>query len=92
MRYSATSVMLPDLDIVEQAALLQRLGYDGIEWRVRRVSEGARGKGFSPWGEHKNDLTPENFAAQAGTMKKVAADHGLAIAGIASAPEADDLE
>ena len=92
MRYSATSVMLPDLDIVEQAALLQRLGYDGIEWRVRRVSEGARGKGFSPWGEHKNDLSPENFAAQAGKMKQVAADHGLAIAGIASAPSADDLE
>jgi hypothetical protein len=36
MRYSATSVMLPELEMGEQAALLQRLGFDGIEWRVRR--------------------------------------------------------
>ena len=92
MRYSATSVMLPELTMEEQAELLQRLGFDGIEWRVRRVPESQRGKGFSEWGEHKNDLTPENFAANAPKMKQVAADHGLAIAGIASNAPATDLE
>ncbi len=92
MRYSATSVMMPDLSMEEQAALLQRLGFDGIEWRVRRVAESARGKGFSPWGEHRNDLTPENFLANAPKMKQVASDHGLAIAGIASNPTAADIE
>ncbi len=92
MKYSATSVMLPDLTMEEQAALLQRLGFDGIEWRVRRVSQSARGQGYSPWGEHRNDLTPENFLANAPLMKKVAADHGLAIAGIASNPTAADIE
>ncbi len=74
MRYSATSVMTPELTLEEQAALLQRLGFDGIEWRVRRVSDEQRGKGFSEWGEHKNDLTPENFAEDAARMKQVAAD------------------
>jgi sugar phosphate isomerase/epimerase len=92
MRYSATSVMLPDLTLEEQAALLQRLGFDGIEWRVRRVPASARGKGYSEWGEHKNDLTPENFARNAPRMTQVAADHGLAIAGIASNAPATDLE
>jgi len=92
MRYSATSVMLPDLELVEQAALLSRLGYDGIEWRVRRVSEEARARGYSTWGAHKNDLTPDNFLATAGHMKQVAADHGLAIVGIASNAAANDLE
>ena len=92
MRYSATTVMMPQLGLEEQADLLQRLGFDGVEWRVRRVPADQRGKGFSEWGEHKNDLTPENFAAEAARMKKVAADHGLAIAGIASAASADDLE
>jgi len=92
MRYSATSVMLPDLDLVEQAALLQKLGYDGIEWRVRRVSDEARAAGYSNWGAHKNDLTPDNFLAHAPTMKQVAAEHGLAIAGIASNAAANDLE
>ena len=92
MRYSATSVMLPQLTMEEQAELLQRLGFDGIEWCVRRVSDEQRGKGFSEWGAHKNDLTPENFAANAGKMKQVASDHGLAIAGIASNAPATDLE
>ncbi len=92
MKYSATSVMLPQLTMEEQAELLQRLGFDGIEWRVRRVPESQRGKGFSEWGEHKNDLTPENFAANAAKMNQVASDHGLAIAGIASNAPADDIE
>ncbi|MCJ7750072.1 MAG: sugar phosphate isomerase/epimerase [Armatimonadetes bacterium] len=92
MRYSATSVMMPELTLEEQAALLRRLGFDGIEWRVRRVSEEQRGKGYSEWGEHKNDLTPENFLDNAPRMRQVAADHGLAIAGIASNAPADDVQ
>lgn len=92
MKYSATSVMMPELAMEEQADLLQRLGFDGIEWRVRRVPDSQRGKGYSEWGEHKNDLTPENFAQNAEHMKQVAADHGLAIAGIASNAPASDVE
>ena len=92
MRYSATSVMLPALTMEEQAALLRRFGYDGIEWRVRRVSEATRREGFSEWGAHRNDLTPENFAAKAARMRQVAGDHGLEIAGIASNASADQLE
>ena len=92
MRYSATSVMMPDLTLEEQVALLHRLGFDGIEWRVRRVSDEQRGRGFSEWGEHKNDLTPENFLDKAPRMRQIAADHGLAIAGIASNAPADDIE
>jgi len=92
MRYSATSVMLPQLTMEEQAELLQRLGFDGVEWRVRRVSDDQRAKPFSEWGAHKNDLTPESFAANAPKMKQVAADHGLAIAGIASNAGAEDIE
>ena len=92
MRYSATSVMMPDLTMEEQAALLQRLGFDGIEWRVRRVPDSQCGQGYSEWGEHKNDLTPENFAENAPRMKQVAAAHGLAIAGLASNAAATDLQ
>jgi len=92
MRYCATSVMLPELELEEQANLLQHLGYDGIEWRVRRVSPEARQQPYSYWGMHKNDLAPENFAANAERMKQVAADHGLTIAGIASDASAADIE
>ena len=92
MRYSATSVMMPELTMQEQVQLLHRLGFDGIEWRVRRVPDGQRGKGYSEWGKHKNDLTPENFLDNAQRMKDLAAEHGMAIAGIASNAPATDLE
>ncbi len=92
MRYSATSVMMPELTMQEQVQLLHRLGFDGIEWRVRRVPDGQRGKGYSEWGKHKNDVTPENFLDNAQRMKDLAAEHGMAIAGIASNAPATDLE
>ena len=53
---------------------------------------GDAGAGYSFWGEHRNDLTPENFAAMAARMRQVAGEHGLAIAGIASNAAAPDLE
>ena len=84
--------MMPQLDLEVQAELLQRLGFDGIEWRVRRVTDEQRAQAFSEWGAHKNDLTPENFLANAARMKKVAADHDLAISGIATGATANDLE
>ena len=42
MKYSVTTVCLPELTMKEQTELLARLGYDGVELRVRRVSEEKR--------------------------------------------------
>jgi hypothetical protein len=33
----------------DQAELPQRLGFDGVEWQVRRVPNDQRGKGFRVW-------------------------------------------
>ncbi|MBN2449253.1 MAG: sugar phosphate isomerase/epimerase [Lentisphaeria bacterium] len=93
MKISATTVALPHLTMAEQAALLARLGYDGIELRVRRITDEQRTKAEpSPWGYHVNDITPENFAAEAPRIRRVLEDHGLALAGIASAAACTDLE
>ena len=84
MKVSATTVFLPHLTLVQQAELLSRLGYDGIELRVRRISAEQRAKAEpSAWGYHVNDVTPENFAAKAPEIRRVLADHGLALAGVA---------
>ena len=45
MKYSVTSVILPDLDLTETCELLKELGYDGLELRVRYTRPGAIGKG-----------------------------------------------
>ncbi len=85
IKFSVTSVSLPDLDLAETCALLQRLGYDGVEWRVRYTPEAAVGKGFAiPWGAHKTDLSPANLAEKADEVAEITADHGLQIAAIAS--------
>ena len=92
MKYSVTTVLLPEYDLEETAELLSRLGYDGVEWRVRRIPEGQRGQPYSPWGNVKNDLPPERFAAEGERLRRVCADYGLAIAGIASNAACTDLD
>ena len=91
MKYSATTVMLPEYSMEEAAQMLSRLGFDGIEWRVHRIRENQKGKPFSPRGNVKNDLSPDNLLAQAEQLKRVSAEHGLTIAALASYPEADQL-
>ena len=37
MRYALTTVSLPALSLEETVAFAARLGYEGLEWRVRRI-------------------------------------------------------
>ncbi|MBN2309068.1 MAG: sugar phosphate isomerase/epimerase [Candidatus Hydrogenedentes bacterium] len=92
MKYSVTSVILPDLDVPETCQLLQELGYDGIEWRVRYTKPEAVGKGYAFWGEHKTGLSPANIAEKADEVARITADHGLAIACIAANLRCDELD
>ena len=92
MKYSVTSVILPDLDLAETCELLSKLGYDGLELRVRYTNPGAVGRGYSYWGEHKTDLSPANLAGRAAEVARITADHGLEIAAIASNLRTDEYE
>jgi sugar phosphate isomerase/epimerase len=93
MKYSATTVLMPELTMAEQAAMLSRLGFDGVELRVRRVSDELRAKAEpSNWGYHVNDVTPENFAEKSGEINQILADHGLSFVGIAANAPCTDLE
>jgi sugar phosphate isomerase/epimerase len=92
MKISATTVMLPQYDMEETAALLSRLGYDGAEWRVRWIPEGERGKPYSFWGNVKNDYTPQMFAEHPEKLVETSKRHNLAIAGIASGVSANNLK
>ncbi len=93
MKYSVTTVALPHLSMQEQAELLAGLGYDGIELRVRPLSEELRTRAEpSNWGYHVNDLTPDNFREKAPEVGRILADHGLVLAGLATAAACTDLE
>jgi len=82
-KFSVTTVMLPEHDLHEAAALLSKLGFQGVEWRTRRIPPEHAGKPFSFWGNHKNDLTPERFKKEAKEIRKLCDDHGLRIVGLA---------
>jgi len=92
MRYSATTVMLPEYNMEETAELLKRTGYDGAEWRVRRIPEDQRGKPYNAWGNVKNDLTPEKLVKEAERLVRVCSDNGISIAGLATNARADQLD
>jgi sugar phosphate isomerase/epimerase len=92
MRISATSVMLPHLDLQQTCELLSDLGYDGVELRVRRLPPERAKDDPSPWGRHLTDLSPDNILARAEEVKSAASDHRLQIAAFASACSASDLE
>ena len=55
MKVGAFTVGLPDLTPEEAVWELKDAGYDGVEWRVTRVPEEARGEEFTFWG---NNLCP----------------------------------
>lgn len=92
VKISATTVMLPDYNVQQTCELLHRFGFDGVEWRVRRLPPGQESAPPSPWGRHLTDLSPENIVARAEEVKQLSADHGLALAAFASACSATDLE
>lgn len=92
MKYCVTSVILPEFDVPETCTLLQALGYDGVEWRVRYTPEQAIGQGFSMWGEHKTGLSPANLAQRAHEVARITADHGLEIPAIAANLRCDELD
>ena len=64
MKYCANTVLLPEYDLEETVDLLCRVGFGGVEWRVRRIPEERRGEAYSPWGNVKNDLPPERLATE----------------------------
>jgi sugar phosphate isomerase/epimerase len=92
MKLSLTTVALPHLSLEETAAFAARLGYDGVELRVRRIPQSALGQPYSFWGNHKNDLNPDNFVQLAPRIRQLCRDHGLAVAALASNATAVDLD
>jgi len=85
VNYSVTTVCMPEYSLQEQARLLRRLGFNGMELRVRPLTGEQRAQPYSFWGNHKNDIVPETFQEKAAEVKRVLAEYDLVLPGIASA-------
>lgn len=92
MKASATTVMMPEYDMRETAECLSRLGFDGAEWRCRHIPEGAKGAEYSPWGNVKNDLSPDNLGVRGEELVALSGQFNLPVVCLATAMSADQLD
>lgn len=92
MKISATTVMMPEHDMRETAETLSRLGFDGAEWRCRYVPEGQKDKPFSPWGNVKNDFSPDNLDVRGEELLALSKEFSLGIVGLATSMAATQLD
>lgn len=84
-----TAVMLPELDFQEQVALCRELGVTHYSLRPRVIADDQRDKPFSPWGNHKFDLTPARLIREGAQLKAQLAAAGLVPFGTVPAATVD---
>lgn len=77
MKLACFTLLTGELDFNDTAALLKRLGYDGVEWRVAEVPADADGS--SHWSRFASTIDVNKIGEQAPVAKKAADDHGLEV-------------
>lgn len=80
-RYSAFTLMTPEYTLEEAAALLARLGYNGVEWRVHSVPSQMPEK-IDFWMGNRATVDIDTIVAKADTVRKLSEDAGLSIVGL----------
>lgn len=79
--YSVFTVMMPEFDIVQSAALLKSLGYDGVEWRVHSVPSSFPDKPDFWRGNHAT-IDLDTIVKTAPDIRRITEDAGLEIIGL----------
>lgn len=80
-QYSVFTVMMPEFDISESAALLRDCGYEGVEWRVHSVPSPFPEKPDF-WRSNKSTIDIETIVEKAPEVRKISEDAGLKIIGL----------
>jgi len=78
LKYSVFTVMMPEFDIPESAAILKSLGYDGVEWRVHSVPSTMPEKPDF-WRGNRATIDAETIVSKAPEIRKITEDAGLEI-------------
>jgi len=87
MKYSVFTVGLPEYKLEESAALLQKYGYDGVEWRVGEALKGPVDPkvpfGVRYWQANHSTVEISTILDEAPHIKALSDSHGLEIAALA---------
>jgi sugar phosphate isomerase/epimerase len=77
-KYAVFTVMCPEFELEETAALAASLGFDGLEWRVtKRAPEPIRE--ISYWRGNRSTVDVDRIDAELKRAKEIADRHGLAM-------------
>jgi sugar phosphate isomerase/epimerase len=90
MKVGVFTVGLPDLTPEEAAREIKDAGYDGVEWRVARVSEAVREEKPSFWGNNLCTLEPTEEEAR--RARRLSEEVGLEVPGLGTYVAVGDLE
>lgn len=77
-KYSVFTVMCPELDLEETAALAASLGFDGLEWRVTKKSPEPIQK-INYWSGNRSTVDEEDIGPDLKRAKEIADRRGLAM-------------
>ena len=80
-KYSVFTVMMPEFEILESAALLKSLGYDGVEWRVHSVPSPFPDKPDF-WRGNRSTIDSGSIVERAPEIRRISDDAGLEIIGL----------
>jgi len=95
MKFGVFNVVVPDRDAAQTVALLARLGYHGIEWRLRLPRPDAAGQAPSFWGNFVDPIGPRDLARRAPGLRRLCSEAGIesfAVAGYLQVDERDELD
>ena len=77
-QYAVFTVMCPEHDLEQTAALAASLGFDGLEWRVARKAPEPIAQ-VSYWGANRSTVDIDDLDADLARAKEIADRHALAM-------------
>ena len=90
-KYAVFTVMCPELDLEETAALAASLGFDGLEWRVAEKAPEAITE-IDYWSGNRATVDVDDLDADLARAKQIAGRHGLAMPILGTYMKCDQLE
>jgi sugar phosphate isomerase/epimerase len=88
-KFSVFTVMLPDMMPAEAAVAMKAAGYDGVEWRVKEITDSVREERPSFWGNNLCTFAPKQ--AEAERARQISEAAGLAVPGLGTYIEVGDI-
>lgn len=83
MKYSVFSVMLPEYNVPETIDLLQKCGYDGVEWRFAEINPSFNDEAPSYWRNNRSTIHVDSTAQELQEIRRSMNEAGLEIPNLA---------